>query len=63
MIQIRQPKHSATVVRLDSLFAHSDGLPCRSIWDDGGLLDVAKTGGASFWAGGFERYRLVTRVK
>jgi hypothetical protein len=29
MIQIRQPKHSATVIRLDSLFAHSDGLPCR----------------------------------
>src|SRR5450755_2686424 len=58
MIQIRQPKHSATVVRLDSLFAHSDGLPCRSIWDDGGRLDVAKTGGASFWAGGFERYGL-----
>ncbi len=27
MIQIRQPKHSATVIRLDSLFAHSDGLP------------------------------------
>ena len=31
MIQIRQPKHSATVIRLDSVFAHSDGLPCRSI--------------------------------
>ena len=42
MIQIRQPKHSATVIRLDSLFAHSDGLPCRSIWDDGGRLDDAK---------------------
>lgn len=34
MIQIRQPKHSATVIPLDSLFAHSDGLQCRSIWDD-----------------------------
>jgi hypothetical protein len=43
MIQIRQPKHSATVIRLDSVFAHSDGLPCRSIWDDGGQLDVAKS--------------------
>ena len=42
MIQIRQPKHSATIVRLDSVFAHGDGLPCRSIWDDGGRLDVAK---------------------
>jgi hypothetical protein len=29
MIQIRQPKHSATVIWLDSRFAHSDGLPCR----------------------------------
>ena len=37
-----QPKHAATVVRLDSLFAHSDGLQCRSIWDDRGRLDVAK---------------------
>src|ERR1039458_3410170 len=27
MIQIRQPKHSATVIRLDSLFAHGHGLP------------------------------------
>ncbi len=27
MIQIRQAKHSATVIRLDPLFAHSDGLP------------------------------------
>jgi hypothetical protein len=27
MIQIRQAKHSATVIRLDSLFAHDDGLP------------------------------------
>jgi hypothetical protein len=35
-------KHSATVIWLDPLFAHSDGLPCRSIWDDGGGLDVAK---------------------
>jgi hypothetical protein len=34
MIQIREPKQSATVIRLDSLFAHSDGLQCRSIWDD-----------------------------
>ncbi len=62
MIQIRQSKHSATVIRLDSLFARSDGLPCRSIWDDGGRLDVAKAGGASFWAGDFERYRLISTV-
>src|SRR6266851_3302523 len=31
MIQIWKPKHSATVVRLDSVFAHGDGLPCRRI--------------------------------
>jgi hypothetical protein len=46
MIQVWKPKHSATVIRLDSVFANSDGLPCRSIWDDGGRLDVA-TGCAS----------------
>jgi hypothetical protein len=31
MIQIRQSQHPATVIRLDSLFAHGDGLPCRKI--------------------------------
>src|SRR6266478_2498686 len=31
MIQIRQPQHSATVIRLNSVFAHGDGLPCRRI--------------------------------
>ncbi len=31
MIQIRQPQHSATVIRLDFLLAHGDGLPCRRI--------------------------------
>src|SRR5262249_16663981 len=35
MIQIWQAKHSA-VIRLDSLFVHSDGLPCRSTFDYGG---------------------------
>ena len=40
MIQIRQPKQSATVIRLDSVFAQSDGLPCRSIWDDVGRLGL-----------------------
>ena len=28
MIQIWQPEHSATIVRLDSLFAHDNGLLC-----------------------------------
>jgi hypothetical protein len=31
MIQVRQSKQTATIIRLDSLFAHSDGLPCRRI--------------------------------
>jgi hypothetical protein len=32
MIQIRQSQTSATVIRLNSLFAHGgDGLPCRRI--------------------------------
>src|SRR5512135_167042 len=31
VIQIRQAKHPATVIRLDSVFAHGDGLPCRRI--------------------------------
>ena len=31
MIKIWKPKHSATVIRLDSVFAHGDGLPCRTI--------------------------------
>ena len=31
MIQVWKPKHSATVIRLDSVFAHGDGLPCRRI--------------------------------
>ena len=44
MIQIRQPKHAATVVRLDSLFAHGDGLQCRGIWDDGDHMDDSTKG-------------------
>ncbi len=31
MIQVWQAEHSATIVRLDSRFAHDDGLQCRSI--------------------------------
>ena len=27
--QIRQTKQSATVIRLDFVLAHGDGLPCR----------------------------------
>jgi hypothetical protein len=31
MIQVWQAEHSATIVRLDSRFAHDDGLQCRRI--------------------------------
>src|SRR4051794_2181542 len=31
MIEVWQSERSATIIRLDFLFAHSDGLPCRSI--------------------------------
>ena len=34
MIQVWQAEHSATIVRLDSRFAHSDGLPMPQLWDD-----------------------------
>jgi len=44
MIQIRQPKHSATVIRLDSMFAHGDGLPCRRISTTANRLDDASGG-------------------
>src|ERR1700737_5071006 len=52
MIQIRQPKHSATVIRLDSLFAHSDGLPCRSLWDYQGPAGRCNLGRSSSWSEG-----------
>jgi hypothetical protein len=59
MIQIRQPKHSATVIRLDSLFAHGDGLQCRRPWDDGDRMgDSTKGGGRR----SFERYRLFLSI-
>ena len=57
MIQIRQSKHPATVIRLDSLFAHGDGLPCRRI---GTTAD--RPGSASLGRGDFERYRLIASI-
>ncbi len=41
VIQVWQAEHSATIVRLDSLFAHSDGLPMPQLWDDGDRLGDA----------------------
>ena len=31
MIKVWQPEGSATIIRLEFLFAHSDGLPSRNI--------------------------------
>lgn len=31
MIEVWQPERSATIIWLNFLFAHSDGLPCRAI--------------------------------
>ena len=57
MIQIWKPKHSATVIRLDSVFAHGDGLPAaglelrQTVW----TMQVLAIG---MGLGGFKRYRL-----
>ena len=60
-----QSKHSATVVRLDSLFAHSVGLPCRNIRDYQAGWTLQQ-GGASSWSEGGERltclHPLITSV-
>ena len=46
MIQIWKPKYSATVIRLDSVFAHGDGLPCRRIGTTANRLGDASSGRA-----------------
>src|SRR6266481_1828021 len=51
MIPIRQSKHSATVIRLDSLFAHGDGLPCRRIGTTADRLGDASIGTGYGWEG------------
>ena len=51
MIQIGQTKHSATVIRLDSRFAHDDGLPCRRIANTAqtvGAMQALDTGEEGF---------------
>jgi hypothetical protein len=55
MIEIRQPEHSATVIRLDSLFAHGDGLPCRRISTTADRLGYASTGTKAVRLEGSER--------
>jgi hypothetical protein len=43
MIQVWQAEHSPTIVRLDSWFAHDDGLPCRRIGTTADRLGNAST--------------------
>src|SRR5271169_753026 len=47
MIEVWQPERSTTIIRLDFLFAHSDGLPCRSLWEYGKLGYDANTNARS----------------
>ena len=62
MIKIGQTKHSATVIRLNFVFAHDDGLLMPQDWNYG----TDRLGGASMALNsggrGFERYRLVSPV-
>jgi hypothetical protein len=62
MIQVWQAEHSATVIRLDSRFAHDDGLPMPQDWNYG----TDRLGDASivtvYRVEGFERYGLLTAV-
>jgi hypothetical protein len=62
MIQVRQSKQPATVIRLDSLFAHGDGLPCRRISTTAERLGYASTGTKAVRLEGSERYRLIATV-
>ncbi|MGO9083624.1 MAG: hypothetical protein ACLQBK_00220 [Candidatus Sulfotelmatobacter sp.] len=61
MIEIRQPQHSATVIRLSFLFAHGDGLPCRTIGTTADRLGDASVSTIDGFRG-FERYGLVSSV-
>jgi hypothetical protein len=55
MVQIRQAQYPATVIRLNSMLAHGDGLPCRSIGTTADRPEHAR---------GFERfYEKVIKVK
>ena len=62
MIQIRQPKHSATVIRLDCLFAHGDGLLCRRIGTTAQTIWAMQVPALGTGLEGFERYRLFIAV-
>src|SRR5690348_17182175 len=62
MIEIGQAKHSTTVIRLDSMFAHDDGLLCRRIGTTAQAAWAMQASVLVMVIGGFERYRLVATV-
>jgi Domain of unknown function (DUF6429) len=43
MIKVWQSERSATIIRLDFLFAHGDGLPCRAIGSTADRANDAST--------------------
>src|SRR5450755_2236459 len=51
LVQVWQPEHSATIIWFDSLFAHDNGLPCRSIGSTADRLGNARATDAGL---GFE---------
>jgi hypothetical protein len=53
MIQIWQAEHSATVIRLDSRFAHDDGLPMPQDWNYGTVAWVMQAFVAVYGVEGF----------
>jgi hypothetical protein len=62
MIEIGQTKHSATVIRLNFVFAHDDGLLMPQDWNYG-IDCLGGASGAKFGWEGFERYRPVSTVE
>jgi hypothetical protein len=60
MIQVRQPKQPATIIRLDFVLAHGDGLLMPQDWNYGTTLGLCKHLAVGMPLKGFERYRLLT---
>jgi hypothetical protein len=63
MIQIGQAKNSSTIIRLDSVFAYGDGLPCRKMGTTpDGLGNATFRLPGRYRLRGFERYGLIATV-
>ncbi len=63
MIEIGQTKYSATVIRLDLLLAHDDGLPCRRIGTTAQTVWAMQASTHQLRLGGVERYRLFSSTE